>query len=162
MKHVTGILGWLVGEFSAQLVTDSPVIQRGSGLLCFFVGYQVWAFLRYVRSSPQELLAFHGPGSPITRSRSSDEVRAFLSRLHDGGLLRSFEPSNPCVSVDSVQWQAFSDREKVTLAQVVLQACALCQHSVTEVLIVDERKEFLARFSKATGLVNGSKIGVIN
>jgi len=156
MKYILGFIGVLVGQFVASLFTGSTPIQWGAGFLCGAFGYWLTAFIRYTRSTPQELLKFHGPDSPITRTQSENELRAFMSQLLDGGLLISFDPSTVNAVVDREQWDCLTPRERLTFAQIILQGCQLRVASADTVSLCDSKNRSIAHYSKASGLITTS------
>lgn len=147
MKYVFAFVGMLIGQVVGSLIADSRVIDWTLGVILAVVGYQVPAFIKYTRSTPKQLLAFHGPGAPISRSTSSGQLRTFLSQLHEGGLLLDFDPNNEFAKVDGVQWANLVASEKLTLAQVLMQAQAVEAGSAGEIRFLDRDGKFLARYS---------------
>ncbi|OGI54521.1 MAG: hypothetical protein A3E57_08725 [Candidatus Muproteobacteria bacterium RIFCSPHIGHO2_12_FULL_60_33] len=147
MKYFLGFIGMLVGQIAGGLIADSQLIDWTLGVILAVVGYHVPAFIKYTRSTPKQLLAFHGPGAPISRSTSSGELKTFLSQLHDGGLLLDFHPKNDSATVDGTQWANLVDSERLTLAQVLMQAQAIDGATVGEVRILDGNGELLTRYS---------------
>ncbi len=91
--------------FTGKIVVDSTVVGWILAIVLGVAAYQIPAFVRYIRSTPQQMLAFHGPDAPITKTTSAGEIRSFLSYLHDGGLLLDFEPDQPDVLLDKAQWE---------------------------------------------------------
>lgn len=148
MKYVFGFVGMVIGQIIGSLIANSQVIDTTLAIVLGVVGYHIPAFIRYTRSTPKQLLAFHGPGAPISRSTSSGELRAFLCVLHEGGLLLDFLPNNDFAKVDGVQWGNLVESEKLTLAQVLMQLQAVDAVRVFgEIRLLDREGTLLARYS---------------
>lgn len=122
MKYIIMFLGFLAGDLIATLITSSTLVQWIAGIFGALLAHEFVRFICYVRYTPQQLLEFHGPDSPITRTTSSGEIRAFLSEFHKGGLLIGFDPRQSQVKLDENQWAALSETEKITLCQVLTRA----------------------------------------
>jgi len=103
-KNILAIIGMVIGQLIGGLIADSRAIDWTIGLILGTAGYLFPGFIRYTRSSPKQLLSFHGPDAPISRATSSGELRAFLSQLHKGGLLLDFNPQKSDAKVDRSQW----------------------------------------------------------
>ena len=147
MKYLLAFVGMLIGQIAGSLIANSQLIDWTLGVILATVGYQVPAFIKYTRAAPKQLLAFHGPGAPISRSTSSGELRTLLSQLHDGGLLLDFHPKNDFATVDENQWTSLADSERLTLAQVLMQAQAVDGGAIGGVRILDSDGMLLTRYS---------------
>ena len=147
MKYVFAFVGMAIGQIIGDLVADSRATDWTLGIVLGVVGYYLPAFVRYRGSTPKELLAFHGPGAPISRSTSSREIRTFLAQLHEGGLLLDFLPSNDFAKVNDAQWSNLVESERLALAQVLMQAQAVDFGSVGQIRILDHNGTLLARYS---------------
>lgn len=147
MKYLLAFVGMLIGRIAGSLIANSQLIEWTLGVFLAIVGYHVPAFIKYARAAPKQLLAFHGPGAPISRSTSLAELRTFLSRLHDGGLLLDFHPKNDFATVDENQWASLADPERLALAQVLMQAQAIEDGAVVGVRILDSNGMLLTRYS---------------
>ena len=150
MKYIIMFLGFLAGDFIATLLTSSSLIHWIAGVLGAVLAHEFVRFLRYVRYSPKQLLAFHGPDSPITRTTSSGEIRAFLSDFHKGGLLIGFDPRQSHVKLDENQWEDLSENEKITLCQVLTRAAIIDGgHEPQTLRLTDHAGNTLALYSTA-------------
>jgi len=147
MKYVFAFVGMLIGQVAGGLIADSRVVEWTLGTVLFIVGYQLPSFIRYTRSSPKQFLAYHRPGGPISRSRSSGELRTFLAQIYEGGLLLDFHPNNNYAKVDGEQWANLAESEKLTLAQVLMQAQAVDGSAVGNVRILGRDGTLLANYS---------------
>ena len=148
MKYIIMFLGFLTGDFIATLLTSSSLVQWMAGVLGALLAYEFVRFIRYLRSTPQQLLAFHGPDSPITETTSSGEIRAFLSQFHKGGLLIGFDPRQSHVKLDENQWAVLSETEKITLCQVLIRAAIVDgRHEPHTLHLIDHAGNTLALYS---------------
>ncbi len=148
MKYIIMFLGFLAGDSIAALLTSSTLVQWIAGVLGAVLTYEFVRFIRYVRSTPQESLAFHGPDSPITRTTSSGEIRAFLSQFHKCGLLIGFDPRQSHVRLDENQWTALSETQKITLCQVLTRATIVDgKHAPPALRLTDRAGSTLALYS---------------
>lgn len=112
MKWIFAFLGMVIGRLIGEFIAGSQAMSWTLGLILGVVGYWFPGFLRYTKSTPKKLLAFHGPDAPISRATSSGELRAFLSELHEGGLLLDFNPQKSDAKVDGSQWADLTELEK--------------------------------------------------
>lgn len=147
MKDVFAFLGMFIGSTVGSIIADSLMVRLSIGIIFSIVGYQLPGFIRYVRSSPKQLLAYHGPDAPISRSRSLGELKAFWWQLHEGGLLLDFRPNDNYAEVDGGQWVNLTEHEKVALAQVLMQAQAVDGAAVGNVRILGRDGTLLANYS---------------
>ncbi len=145
MRMVFGILGIIVGRVLGEVFFDSRMAAWGSSLVLGLVAFMLPSFLAYRKMSPGQALSFHGPGSPITHTQSSGELRSFLGQLADGGLLLSFSPERPIVAVDDAQWGGLSDEEQLTACQIFAQATRIDGPSPQEIEVVGRDGEILMR-----------------
>ena len=130
-----------------DVVADSRAVGWTVGVILGLVAYNIPAFFRYMRSTPKQLLSFHGPDAPITRTDSSGEIRTFLSQLHDGGLIVYFDPRQSDVKLDESQWVALSEIERVTLCRVLTQATVVDGHTPPELRLIDRAGRRRASYS---------------
>lgn len=149
MKYILAVIGMVIGQLIGWLIADSRVIDWTIGLILGTAGYLLPSFIRYTRSSPKQLLSFHGPDAPISRSTSSGELRTFLSQLHEGGLLLDFSPQKSDAKVDGSQWANLTEPEKLTLFQVLAQAKAVDGDATGDVRLLSHDGTLLAKYSIA-------------
>lgn len=147
MKFFLAFIGMLIGQFVGEFIADSRILNWTFGFILGAVGFQMPAFLGYTRSTPKQLLTFHGPDAPISRSTSSGELRTFLSQLHKGGLLLSFAPHGSDAKVNEVQWRNLQDSEKLTLFQVLAQAQRIDATQTPEIRLFSKNDVLLATYS---------------
>lgn len=145
MKYILAVIGMVTGQLIGWVIADSRVIDWTIGLILGTAGYLLPGFIRYTRSSPKQLLSFHGPDAPISRSTSSGELRAFLSQLHEGGLLLDFNPQKSDAKVDGSQWTNLTEPEKLTLFQVLAQAKAV-DGATEDIRLLSRDGTFLAKY----------------
>ena len=156
MKYIILFLGFLAGDLISTLITSSFFIQWIAGVLGAVLLYEFVRFIHYVRYTPQQLLAFHGHDSPITKTTSSGEIRAFLSNLHEKGLLIDFDPHQSHASLDENQWTALPENEKITLCQVLIRATIVDGgHETQELQITNQEGRPLALYSTTTKSIYG-------
>lgn len=159
MKYIFGFVGMFIGQFVGRLVADHWLIGWTLGVILAVIGYQIPSFIRYTRSTPKQLLAFHGPDAPISRSTSSGELRTFLGQLREGGLLLDFHPHNDFATVDKVQWDNLDEPERLTLVQVLMQTLAVYGASPREIRFLDRNGVVLAKYSIADRIARPLEIG---
>jgi hypothetical protein len=147
MKYFLAFLGVLIGQLIGAFIAGSRVLNWILGFILGGVGFLLPAFFRYARSTPQQILTFHGPDAPISRSTSSGELRTFLSQLHKGGLLLSFTPHGSDAKVDEAQWRKLQDSEKLTFFQVLAQAQKVDASPGAEIRIFAQNGIPLAKYS---------------
>ena len=150
MKYIIMFIGFLAGDLIATLITNSSLVQWIAGVLGAVLAHEFVRFIHYVRYTPQQLLAFHGPDSPITKTTSSGEIKAFLSNLHEDGLLIGFDPRQSHVKLDENQWAVLSETEKITLCQVLTRAAIVDGgHEPQTLQLTDRTGNTLALYSTA-------------
>jgi hypothetical protein len=150
MKYIFAGIGMVIGQLIGDVIADSRVVSWTIGVIVALVASQIPAFYRYMRSTPQQLLSFHGPDSPITRTTSSGDIRAFLSRFHECGLLIGFDPRQSHVKLDENQWAALSEPERITLCQVLTRAAIVDgKHTPLALRLTDRAGSTLAFYSTA-------------
>ena len=154
MKYILAMVGMVIGQIIGMLTADSRLINWALGLIGGVVGYFLAGFIRYARSTPQQILSFHGPNAPISRSTSSGELQAFLSQLHKGGLLLKFHPKKSDVSVDGSQWANLHEPEKLTLFQVLARAQIVNGYSTQEIKLFNRDGTLLAKYSTIYGTMS--------
>lgn len=159
MKYVLAFIGMLIGKIVGEMITSSHAVGWFAGAVLGLVAYQIPAFLRYIRSNPQQLLSFYGQDSPITGSTSSGEIQTFLAQLHDGGLLIDFDPQKPDVLLDRNQWTALSDAEKKTMCRVLTQATIVDGNSPRELRLLDRAGSTLALYSTTARRLRAQEVG---
>jgi hypothetical protein len=147
MKYILAIIGMVIGQLIGGLIADSRAIDWTLGSILGTVGYLFPGFIRYTRSSPKQLLSFHGPDAPISRATSSGELRAFLSQLHKGGLLLDFNPQKSDAKVDGSQWANLNEPEKIALFQILAQAKAVDGDTSGEIKLLSRDGTLLAKYS---------------
>ena len=147
MKWIFAFLGMVIGRLIGEFIAGSQTISWTLSLILGIVGYWLPGFFRYTKSTPKQLLAFHGPDAPISRATSSFELRAFLSQLHEGGLLMDFNPQKSDVTVDGSQWANLSEFEKLTLFQVLAQAKAVDGDTTKNIRLISNDGTLLASHS---------------
>lgn len=147
MKWIFAFLGMVIGRLIGEFVADSQAISWTLSLFLGVVGYWLPGFFRYTKSTPKQLLAFHGPDAPISRATSSGELRAFLSQLHKGGLLMDFNPQKSDAKVDGSQWANLTGLEKLTLFQVLAQAKAVDGDTTEGIRLLSHDGTLLASYS---------------
>lgn len=146
MKYLLAVIGFLIGRILGEMTTGSEVIGYIVSATFGVVGFLIPAFFKYQKAKPKDLLAFHGPDSPITRTTSSGELRNFLSQLHKGGLLVDFNPSIKFAVVNEEQWNALGDSEKLTLCSVLAQAGRVDGNSLPEIVVTTGSMKTLANY----------------
>ncbi|MBN2171544.1 MAG: hypothetical protein JW819_09525 [Candidatus Krumholzibacteriota bacterium] len=149
MKYALGFLGLLAGKIIGEIVFDSRLLGWILGILLGIAAYWAPAFLKYRKSSPHQFLSFHGPNSPITRSKSRGQLRTAIAQLAEGGLLVDFDPHSKEATADATQWTALSGREKLTLCQILAQAIRVEGLDPGELALVDREENTLALYSCA-------------
>lgn len=149
MKYILAFIGMLIGKLGGEMFTGSYAIGWIAGVILALISYQIPTFFRYAKSSPKQLLAFHGPDAPITKTKSSGELRAFLSQLHDGGFLLDFDPKQPNVALDETQWENLSEPERTTLCRVLTQAAVVHGNAPPELSLLDRKGRPLASYLTA-------------
>lgn len=147
MKWIFAFLGMVIGRLIGEFIAGSQAMSWTLGLILGVVGYWFPGFLRYTKSTPKKLLAFHGPDAPISRATSSGELRAFLSELHEGGLLLDFNPQKSDAKVDGSQWADLTELEKLTLFQVLAQAKGIDGNTTTNIRLLSQDGTLLASYS---------------
>jgi hypothetical protein len=128
MKFVLAFVGMVIGQLIGGALSNGGALGWVIGIILGIFGYLLPGFIRYSKSSPKQLLAFHGPDGPINRSTSAPEIQTFLAQLHDGGLLLDFQPMKPEATVDRGQWVELAEAERTTFMQVLGQARNLAGH----------------------------------
>ena len=147
MKYLLAFIGMVIGNILGEAITGSRAVGWFASVVLGLLAYQIPAFFRYMRSSPQQLLSFHGPNAPITRSTSSGEIRTFLAQLHDSGLLIDFDPRGSDVILDKAQWTALSETEKATMCRILTQATIVDGNSPDELRLLDHAGTTIAVYS---------------
>ena len=147
MKWIFALLGMAIGRVIGEFIADSQAISWTLSLILGTVSYWLPGFFRYTKSTPKQLLSFHGLDAPISRTTSSGELRAFLSQLHEGGLLLDFNPQRNDAKVDVPQWNNLTELEKLTLLQILAQAKAVDGDSTQDIRLLDRNGIFLAKYS---------------
>jgi len=160
MKYICALIGFVAGQGIAALIWDVALVRWIGGLVLGVIAYEIPAFIKYVRATPKEQLAFHGPNAPITRTKSVGEIRAFLGGLHKGGLLLDFHPGGEDASIARAQWALLSDAERLTLCQVLMQARILHDDSVVRIRVVGDDSTPLATYSVTDGYISLEDEGV--
>lgn len=153
MKWILAFLGMVIGRVVGELIADSQAINWTLGLILGAAGYWLPGFIRYTRSTPKQLLSFHGRNAPISRATSSGELRSFLSQLHEGGLLLDFNPQKSDARVDGSQWADLVDPEKLLFFQVLAQAQAVDGNRTEEIKLFDRDGTLLASYSTNDGII---------
>jgi len=154
MKYICALIGFLLGQAVGELIYDTTFVRWSGGFVLGVIAYQMPAFFKYVRSTPKERLAFHGPNAPISRTKSVGEIRAFLGDLHKGGLLLDFYPGREEAALDRAQWALLSDPERLTLCQVLMQARILHDDSASKVRLVGDDGAALGTYSAIDGSIH--------
>jgi hypothetical protein len=151
MKYIVMFIGFLAGYSIATFLTDSSLVQWIAGVLGAVLANEFVRFIHYIRYTPQQLLAFHGPDSPITRTTSSGDIRSFLSKFHEEGLLIGFDPRQSHVKLDENQWAVLSENEKITLCQVLTRAVIVDGgHEPQTIQLTNRKGNVLALYSTAS------------
>jgi hypothetical protein len=154
MRYICALIGFLVGQCIGELIYDVALVRWIGGLVLGVIAYEIPAFIKYVRATPKQQLAFHGPNAPITKTQSVGEVRAFLGGLHKGGLLLDFHPASEEASVARTQWASLSDAERLTLCQVLMRARILHDDSAVRIRVVGDERAALATYSVTDGYIS--------
>ncbi len=147
MKWIFAFLGMVIGRVIGEFIADSQAINWMLSLILGAAGYWLPGFFRYAKSTPKQLLSFHGPDAPISRATSSGELRGFLSQLHKGGLLLDFNPQKSDAKVDGSQWANLTELEKLTLFQVLAQAKAVDGDTTEDIRLLSRDGTLLAKYS---------------
>lgn len=154
MKYLLFFIGAISGNLIASTITQLKIIQLGVGGFFGLIGYNIPSFLIYTKSSPIQLLKFHGPNSPITKSRSTNEIRTIIMQLNESGLIKKFYPFKNQVIVENSQWKTLGEDSKNTLCQIIFQACLLENNSVIEIYIYSNTMNQIAIYSPTSGFSN--------
>ncbi len=154
MKYLFAMVGMVIGQIIGEFIADSHVINWTLGLIIGVVGYHLPTFIRYTRSTPQQLLSFHGPNAPISRSTSAGELQTFISQLHKGGLLLYFHPQKSDAKVAGSQWANLIESDKLTLFQVLARAQVVDGDATQEIKLFNSDGTLLARYSTINGTMN--------
>ena len=154
MKYICALIGFLVGQCIGELIYDVALVRWIGGVVLGVIAYEIPAFIKYVRATPKEQLAFHGSNAPITRTKSVGEIRAFLGGLHKGGLLLDFHPGREEARVTRAQWALLSDAERLTLCQVLMQARILHDESALRLRLIGDDSAPLATYSVTDGSIS--------
>ena len=147
MKWIFAFLGMVIGRVTGEFIADSQAMNWMLSLILGAAGYWLPDFFRYTKSTPKQLLSFHGPDAPISRATSSGELRTFLWQLREGGLLLDFNPQKSDAKVDRAQWSNLTELEKLTLFQVLSQAEAVEGDSTQDIRLLSPDGTLLAKYS---------------
>jgi hypothetical protein len=152
MKYVLFIVGVVLGVIVSPMITDSEfiqwVIQAGMGLF----GYNFAAVLNCNRMWPQNVLKFHGENSPIMRSKSLSELKAFMRQLERCGLLVDIVPKQTVV-VNRAKWNSLADSEKLCFSKISAQFFRV-SFKVESVIIKSIDERHLASYSPEEGFLD--------
>ena len=154
MKYVLFIAGALIGQFIGNLITDNGAVVWGLSLVIGMIGYSLSSFIKYTRSSPKQLLLFHGMDSPLSRSKSRGELQTFFSQLHEGGLVVNFIPNKQSIIVNRPQWEDLTDEEKIAFLQIAGQVVSVEETHIKggqdsqekEIKVFDQNNELLKTY----------------